>query len=186
MLALKANHATGSDKLFFSSVELFQRFLTFLLYSINEQIKTAKDAKLTHPNSVPQMMIDLKKTLKTVINRLHEQVVEPEETSIALLKFARSLTRDSINHFKKIYIFLREQVADNDGMELSGTIRKLNEIFAHTFSRVPQAVHMRDFFAFLREIFFYTDRMDRVDHGLAEDVLTVLRDTIRRSSRHAQ
>lgn len=84
------------------------------------------------------MMIDVKKTVTTVISRLHEQVVEPEETSIALLKFARSLNRESINHFKKIYIFLREQgAADSDRMELANTTHLLNEIFAHTFSRVP-------------------------------------------------
>ena len=69
-------------------------------------------------------------------------------------------------------------------MELARTTRLLNEIFAHTFSRVPQAVHLRDFLAFLREIFFYSDRMDVVDHGLAEDVLKVLCNTIKRSSKH--
>lgn len=57
--------------------------------------------------------------------------MEPENTSIALLKFARSLTRDSINHFKKVYIFLRESVAqaENDGLELRKTVAKLNEVF---------------------------------------------------------
>ena len=91
------------------------------------------------------------------MDRLHARICEPEDTSTTLLKFARSLTRDSINHFKKVYIFLRESVnqAENDGLELRKTIYKLNEIFVHTFSRIPQAVIMRDFFSFLREIFFY-------------------------------
>ena len=132
------------------------------------------------------MMIDVKKTVTTVIKKLHEHVVEPEETSISLLKFARSLNRESLNHFKKIYIFLREHSGTeaSDRMELAGTTNLLNEIFVHTFSRVPQAIHMRDFFSFLREIFFYYDRMDHVDHGIAEDILTVLRDMIRMNSRH--
>ena len=103
------------------------------------------------------MMIQTKNTIKTIIERLHEQICESEETGSALLKFARSLNREGINSFKKIYIFLREAVQDaaNDGLELRKTVGKLNEIFVHTFSRVPQAVIMRDFFAFLREIFFY-------------------------------
>jgi len=81
----------------------------------------------------------MKQTLNTIINRLHIKICEPENTSSTLLKFARSLNRDCINHFKKIYIFLRESVADdeNDGLELRKTIGKLNEIFVHTFSRVP-------------------------------------------------
>ena len=132
-------------------------------------------------------MINTKRTLKTIIDRLHDNIVEPENTSIALLKFARSLTRDSINHFKKVYIFLRESVTEaaSDGLELGRTVNKLNEIFIHVFSRVPSAVVMRDFFAFLREIFFYRDQMDETDNALAKDVLKILHETIRRNSRHA-
>lgn len=91
--------------------------------------------------------------------------MEPEKTTTTLLKFARSLTRESINLFKKVYIFLRESVTDpkNDTLELRKTITKLNEIFVITFSRVPQAVVIRDFFSFLREIFFYTGQMDLTD-----------------------
>lgn len=36
------------------------------------------------------------------------KIVEPENTSVTLLKFARSLNRDCLSLFKKIYIFLRE------------------------------------------------------------------------------
>ena len=43
---------------------------------------------------------------------------------------------------------------------------------------------LRDFFAFLREIFFYTRQMDLVDHALANDILSVLHDMIRRNSKH--
>ena len=84
-------------------------------------------------------MIQMKQTLNTIINRLHLTIVEPEHTSSALLKFGRSLNRECINHFKKIYIFLRESVADDekDGLELRKTITKLNDIFVHTFSRMP-------------------------------------------------
>ena len=56
------------------------------------------------------MMIQTKNTLKTIVDRLHARICEPEDTSTTLLKFARSLTRESINHFKKVYIFLRESV----------------------------------------------------------------------------
>ena len=103
------------------------------------------------------MMIQTKNTLKTIIDKLHCRICEPEDTSITLLKFARSLTRESINHVKKVYIFLRESISqdENDGLELRRTVAKLNEIFISTFSRVPNAVIMRDFFSFLREIFFY-------------------------------
>ena len=125
--------------------------------------------------------------MKTIVDRLHARICEPEDTSTTLLKFARSLTRDSINHFKKVYIFLRESVnsAENDGLELRKTIYKLNEIFVHTFSRIPQAVIMRDFFSFLREIFFYLQQMDETDHALAMDMLTILNDCIKRNSKHA-
>lgn len=43
---------------------------------------------------------------------------------------------------------------------------------------------MRDFFSFLREIFFYTKAMDLTDHALALDMLSILNDSIRRNSRH--
>jgi hypothetical protein len=129
----------------------------------------------------------MKQTLNTIIHRLHLKIVEPEHTSNTLLKFARSLNRECINHFKKIYIFLRESVADDetDGLELRKTITKLNEIFVYTFSRVPQAGILRDFFAFLREIFFYANQMDLTDQALANDILTVLNDAIRMNSKHA-
>ena len=133
------------------------------------------------------MMINTKRTLKTIIDRLHDNIVEPDNTSVALLKFARSLTRDSINHFKKVFIFLRESITEPvaDGLELGRTVNKLNEIFICVFSRVPSAVVMRDFFAFLREIFFYTDQMDETDNALANDVLKILYETIRRNSKHS-
>ena len=41
---------------------------------------------------------------------------------------------------------------------------------------------MRDFFSFLREIFFYTKQMDQTDHALAMDMLSIMNDSIRRSS----
>ena len=110
ILALRYAHNLNNDKLFIPSCDFFQRLLSFLLQSINEQIKTAKYALTTHPNRATKMMIDAKNTVITIINRLHEQIVEPQNTSIAQLKFARSLTPDSISYFKKVYIFLREQV----------------------------------------------------------------------------
>ena len=36
ILGLRFAHASSNDKLFFSSSELFQRFLSFLLHSVNE------------------------------------------------------------------------------------------------------------------------------------------------------
>ena len=132
-------------------------------------------------------MIQTKQTLITLIDRLYMKVVEPENTSVTLLKFARVLNRDCINLFKKIYIFLRESVAadEQDGLGLRKTISKLNEIFVMAFSRVPQAGVLRDFFAFIREIFFYTDQMDQTDFALAHDMLTVLLETLKRNSKHA-
>lgn len=164
MLALRYAHNFSNDKLFNNSCDLYQRLLSFLLESINQQIKTAKYGSITHPSRATVMMIDAKNTLITIVNRLHEQIVDTQNqtTTIALLKFARSLTLESINHFKKVFIFLRESVSqqEKDTLDLRKTVCKLNEIFAHTFSRLPNAQVMRDFFAFLREIFFYTDRMD--------------------------
>lgn len=103
------------------------------------------------------MMIQTKNTLKTIIDKLHARICEPEDTPLTLLKFARSLNKDSVGYFKKIYIFLRESISqeENDGLELRKAINKLNEVFVVTFTRVPNAVIMRDFFSFLREIFFY-------------------------------
>jgi len=188
LLALRSHHLHNVDRLhlFFSSQELFQKFLNILLQSISEQIRCAKLASVAHPDQAASLVIQTKNTLKTIIERLYEQVVEPASTSIAMLKFARSLTRENINYLKKVYIFLRESVQDgvNDRLELGKTIQKLNEIFIQTFSRVPSAVVLRDFFSFLREIFFYSDRMDLVDHALAQDMLTVMLDTIRRNSKH--
>lgn len=39
---------------------------------------------------------------------------------------------------------------------------------------MPKAIHLREFFSFLREIFYYNQQMDDVDLNLAEDVLKIL------------
>jgi len=57
VLALRYTQNMNNEKLFFSSSELFQKMLSFLLQSINEQIKTAKSADLTHPEQASSMMI---------------------------------------------------------------------------------------------------------------------------------
>ena len=41
---------------------------------------------------------------------------------------------------------------------------------------------MREFFAFLREIFYYKDDMDEVDNNLAQDVLEILNNMLKNKS----
>jgi len=53
------------------------------------------------------------------------------------------------------------------------------------FSGAPKPVHLREFFSFLREIFYHNQLMDEVDVSLADDVLTILNNAIKfRSKSH--
>ena len=50
----------------------------------------------------------------------------------------------------------------------------MSTLLIRLFGVIPKAIHMREFFSFLREIFYHNKMMDDVDVNLAEDVLKIL------------
>lgn len=154
--------------------------LEFLLMSVIEQIKAANTADITHPEHlVKEMRRQTKLTVKLIIDKLHRRIVDQENISSDLLNLSNSLNTESISKIKKIFIFLRENEHNNDGIDLHHTIQLLKQIITKTFRLVPKAIQIRDFFSLIREIFFYNKQMDEVDYKLAEDMLTTFNDIIR-------
>ena len=97
--------------------------LEFLLMSVVEQIKAANSADITHPESlVKEMRKQTKLTVKLIIDRLHKRIVDQENVSSDLLNLSNSLNTESISKIKKIFIFLRENENNNDGIDLHHTI----------------------------------------------------------------
>ena len=102
-----------------------------------------------------------------------------------LLILAKSLTKEGINNIKKILIFMAEQIVyEKNPHDLKYNLTQLKNILVQIFVRVPRAIQIRDFFSFIREIFFYNEMMDEVDHMLARDMLKIFNDVIKESTKH--
>ena len=101
------------------------------------------------------MRKNTKLTVKLIIDKLHRRIVDQENVSSDLINLANSLNQESISKIKKIFIFLRENEDNNDGIDLHHTIQLLKQILTRTFSLIPKAIQLRDFFSLIREIFFY-------------------------------
>ena len=68
------------------------------------------------------MLRQTKLTVKLIVDKLYKRIVEPENVSTDLLNFSNSLNYESISKIKKIFIFLRENEDNNDGIDLHHTI----------------------------------------------------------------
>ena len=66
-----------------------------------------------------------KLTVKLIIDKLHRRIVDQENVSSDLINLANSLNQESISKIKKVFIFLRENEDNNDGIDLHHTIQLL-------------------------------------------------------------
>ena len=159
--------------------------LDFLLSSLVEQIKITRTANVFNSAKKAQDVQDeTRLTMKDIIDQLYDHVIKPKETSAILLILANSLTTEGINNIKKILIYLQEQIALGNPQDLKYNMTQLTAILTQIFVRVPKASQMRDFFSFLREIFFYNNMMDKVDHALAREMLKIFNQVIQESYTH--
>lgn len=70
-------------------------------------------------------------------------------------------------------------------VDIQYIIKQMSTLLLRLFSGAPKPVHLREFFSFLREIFYHNQLMDEVDVSLADDVLTILNNAIKfRSKSH--
>lgn len=86
------------------------------------------------------------------------------------------MTPEIISQIKKLFIFLREQ---DEYMEDS--LEKMREIMIKTFAAYPDSLIIKEFFSFLREIFYYNKMMDNVDFELTKDILETMNQIIKES-----
>lgn len=74
-------------------------------------------------------------------------------------------------------IFIREK---DDIMKEAGA--GMQELVVRALSAAPAAVSYREYFSFLREIFYYSSDMDQVDFDLACDTLHTFNQVLKISS----
>ena len=63
-------------------------------------------------------------------------------------------------------------------MDIQYIIKQMQTLLIRLFGVIPKAIHMKEFFSLLREIFYHNQIMDEVDVNLAEDVLKILNHAI--------
>jgi hypothetical protein len=99
---------------------------------------------------------------------------------LKLARFAKCLTVSGIKHIKKIMIYIREkEEASEAGTVVSSQIK---ELMVKILGVLPRAGIYKEFFAFMREIFYYNRDMDEVDYNLATDTLYIMNNLMRQSN----
>ena len=77
-----------------------------------------------------------------------------ESITSDLIKLQRSIRPSEIQLLKKIFIFLREQQT-TQSVDIQYIIKQMSTLLIRLFGVLPKAIHMREFFSFLREIFYH-------------------------------
>ncbi|CDW75265.1 beach domain-containing protein [Stylonychia lemnae] len=94
-----------------------------------------------------------------------------QSSNIQCLILAKSINTNMVKNFKKIMIYIREKVEFQNDFEFIDGLKLLLE---KTLAAIPNPMIYKEFFSFLREIFYYNKDMDQVDCQLAGDVLEIL------------
>jgi len=115
--------------------------------------------------------VDLSLCIEKFIDKLYNMIVI--ESSYHMIKFGKALSPEIMAGFKKVLIYLRER-----GEILEKSIEQLKLIIVQAFTVVPKPEVFVEFFALLREIFYYIDDVQDVDFKLAGDVMDVFRKTM--------
>eukprot|EP00347_Sterkiella_histriomuscorum_P012473 403368442 len=109
------------------------------------------------------------------IQTFHSHIVEFSTASgIQTLRFSKYISVPMIKNIKKLMIELREEFNDRPDL-----IIKLKQIIERAFQIQPNPLVFREFFGFLREIFYYNKDMDDIDNNLAQDTLEILNNLLK-------
>ena len=163
-------------------VTVYERMFEFVLTTVLDYITVVfTDDPDIHPNLDSQIAVlqSIKHVLETLNNKIMIREGNTVRDSITsdLIKVSRSIRSSEIQLLKKIFIFLREQQT-NQSVDIQYIIKQMSTLLVRLFGVIPKAAHMKEFFSFLREIFYHNKIMDEVDVNLAEDVLKILNHSI--------
>lgn len=95
-----------------------------------------------------------------VLETLNNKIIVKEGNTVResitseLIKLQRSIRPTEIQLLKKIFIFLREQQTTQT-VDIQYIIKQMTTLLIRLFGVIPKAIHMREFFSFLREIFYH-------------------------------
>jgi len=95
-----------------------------------------------------------------VLETLNNKIIVKEGNTVResitseLIKLQRSIRPTEIHLLKKIFIFLREQQTTQT-VDIQYIIKQMTTLLIRLFGVIPKAIHMREFFSFLREIFYH-------------------------------
>ena len=99
---------------------------------------------------------------------------------LKLARFAKCLTVSGIKHIKKIMIYIREKEEAASEMG-TGVSSQLKELMVKILRVLPRSPIYKEFFTFMREIFYYNRDMDEVDYNLATDTLYIMNNLMKQS-----
>ena len=96
---------------------------------------------------------------------------------LKLARFAKCLTVSGIKNIKKIMIYIREKEEEAAGVISS----QVKELMVKILGVLPRAPVYKEFFTFMREIFYYNREMDEIDYNLATDTLYIMNNLMKQS-----
>ncbi len=94
-----------------------------------------------------------------------------------LARFAKCLTVSGIKNIKKIMIYIREKEEEAGGAISS----QVKELMVKILGVLPRAPVYKEFFTFMREIFYYNRDIDEVDYNLATNTLYIMNNLMKQS-----
>ena len=113
----------------------------------------------------PQMYLNGLPVVKSFVTFIHSRLNTlgaANQAQLKLVRFAKCLSVNGIKQIKKIMIYIREK--EDGNAEMGNTVSThLKELIVKILGVLPRAAIYKEFFAFLREIFYYNKDMDEVD-----------------------
>lgn len=131
----------------------------------------------------PQMYLNGMPVVKSFVTFLHSRLNSTSisnQAQLKLVRFAKCLTVNGIKHIKKIMIYIKEK--EEASVELGTTISaQIRELMIKVLGVLPRGPIYKEFFGFMREIFYYNKDMDEVDYNLATDTLHIMNNLMKQS-----
>ena len=123
----------------------------------------------------PQMYLNGLPVVKAFVTYIHSRLntygaALNNQGELKLARFAKCLTVGGIKNIKKIMIYIREKEEEAGGAISS----QVKELMVKILGVLPRAPVYKEFFTFMRDIFYYNRDMDEVDYNLATDTLYIM------------
>jgi hypothetical protein len=131
----------------------------------------------------PQMYLNGMPLVKSFVSYIHSRLNTlgaSNQAELKLARFAKCLTVSGIKHIKKIMIYIREKEEAASEMG-TGVSSQLKELMVKILRVLPRSPIYKEFFTFMREIFYYNRDMDEVDYNLATDTLYIMNNLMKQS-----